>query len=79
MRINCPMCNERLITRSSKRPSPALYEVYAQCRNPECGWGGKAHVEFAVTTSPTRLLNPPLRIPLEGKARERLLSQLAEH
>lgn len=76
MRIYCPHCRERAMTRTSKRPAPVFYEVYAQCSNPECGWGGKLLVEFATTTSPSRLPNPEVRIPMDPVCRKTLLAQL---
>lgn len=78
MRITCPHCEERAITRTSKRPSPVFYEVYAQCMNPECGWGGKLLVEFATTTSPSRMPSRDVRIPVEPASRQVLLEQLTE-
>ncbi|SDG21941.1 Ogr/Delta-like zinc finger [Onishia taeanensis] len=79
MRITCPHCDERAMTRTSKRPSPVFYEVYAQCCNPACGWGGKLLVEFATTTSPSRLPNHNINIPVEPDSRRVLLEQLAPH
>ncbi len=79
MRITCPHCDERAMTRTSKRPSPVFYEVYAQCTNPCCGWGGKLLVEFATTTTPSRLPAPGVRIPVEPASRRVLLEQLNEH
>ncbi|SDK70382.1 ogr/Delta-like zinc finger family protein [Billgrantia gudaonensis] len=78
MRIACPHCHERAMTRTSKRPVPVFYEVYAQCTNPRCGWGGKIQVEFVTTTSPSRLPNPDVNIPVEPASRRLLLEQLAE-
>lgn len=76
MRISCPHCHDRAITRTSKRPSPVFYEVYAQCINTACGWGGKLFVEFALTTSPSRLPCADVRIPVEEASRLVLLEQL---
>lgn len=76
MRITCPHCQDRAITRTSKRPAPVFYEVYAQCMNPGCGWAGKLHVEFATTTAPSRRPNPEVSIPLEPTSRRLLLDQL---
>ncbi|MDC8802534.1 ogr/Delta-like zinc finger family protein [Halomonas pacifica] len=78
MRITCPHCLERAITRTSKRPVPVFYEVYAQCANPDCGWGGKLHVEFVTTRSPSRRPNPNINIPVEPRARQALLAQLED-
>lgn len=66
------------MTRTSKRPAPVFYEVYAQCINPHCGWGGKLLVEFVLTTSPSRLPHPEVRIPVEPASRQVLLAQLNE-
>lgn len=76
MRITCPHCKDRAITRTSKRPAPVFYEVYAQCMNPGCGWAGKLHVEFATTTAPSRNPDPEVSIPLEPTSRRLLLDQL---
>lgn len=76
MRITCPHCKDRAITRTSKRPAPVFYEVYAQCINPHCGWAGKLHIEFATTTSPSRQPDPEVCIPLEAASRRQLLEQL---
>lgn len=67
MRITCPHCNERTVVRTSKRPLPTFYEVYAQCTNPHCSWSGKLHVEFATTFSPSQQPNPDISIPVENK------------
>ncbi|MBZ9576752.1 ogr/Delta-like zinc finger family protein [Modicisalibacter sp. MOD 31.J] len=76
MRILCPHCADRTITRTSKRPSPVLYEVYAQCINPECGWGGKFYVECAISLSPSLRPAPGVRIPLDPGSRKAMLEQL---
>ncbi|WP_416139048.1 ogr/Delta-like zinc finger family protein [Halomonas sp. HK25] len=76
MRIACPHCKDRTITRSSKRPAPVFYEVYAQCINPLCGWAGKIYVEFATTTAPSRSPAPEVSIPVDPASRQRLLDQL---
>ncbi|MDH4571126.1 ogr/Delta-like zinc finger family protein [Salinicola acroporae] len=77
MRICCPHCGEASITRTSKRPSPTLYEVYAQCINPACGWGGKIYVEFAKTLTLSRDPNTDIRIPMEPGHRRACMEQLA--
>ncbi|ERS88835.1 ogr/Delta-like zinc finger family protein [Halomonas sp. PBN3] len=79
MRITCPHCDERAITRTSKRPSPVFYEVYAQCVNPECGWGGKLLIEFATTTNASRCPRRELRIPLDPGARSSWLEEINNH
>ncbi|WP_181872777.1 ogr/Delta-like zinc finger family protein [Billgrantia montanilacus] len=80
MKISCPHCADRAITRTSKRPAPVFYEVYAQCINPDCGWAGKLHIEFATTTAPSRKPNAAVRIPIEPASRRVLLEQLtAQH
>lgn len=76
MRITCPHCQDRTVVRTSKRPAPVFYEVYAQCISPACGWAGKLYVEFATTTVPSRTPNPAISIPLEPKSRRELLEQL---
>ncbi len=76
MRITCPHCKDRAITRTSRRPAPVFYEVYAQCVNPLCGWAGKLYVEFATTTAPSRQPDPEVRIPIEAASRRLLLDQL---
>ena len=76
MRINCPHCADRAMTRTSKRPAPVFYEVYAQCINPACGWAGKILVEFATTTAPSRQPNADVRIPMDPRCRKTLLEQL---
>ncbi|MCL7930459.1 ogr/Delta-like zinc finger family protein [Halomonas llamarensis] len=76
MKIYCPHCKEGAITRTSKRPAPVFYEVYAQCISPACGWAGKIYVEFATTTVPSRTPSPAVDIPLEPKSRRELLEQL---
>ncbi|MBB3185744.1 hypothetical protein FHR95_003337 [Halomonas fontilapidosi] len=78
MRILCPHCAQRAITRTSKRPSPVFYEVYAQCTSPACGWSGKLLVEFATTTSPSRAPATDVRIPVDRASRQVLLEQLNE-
>lgn len=77
-RLNCPHCKHRARIRSSKRPSPAFYEMYIQCRNDYCGWEGKAHLEFAATTTPSHCPDPDVRIPLDPQSRRWLIQQLAE-
>ena len=77
MRITCPHCKDRAITRTSKRPTPVFYEVYAQCMNPDCGWAGKLYVEFATTTAPSRCPDRQVSIPIEAKSRRQLLEQLS--
>lgn len=74
MRIPCPHCKERTFTRTSKRQTPVFYEWYVVCTN--CGWNGKVHVEIAITTTPSRLPDPEIRIPLDPQARAALLAQL---
>jgi hypothetical protein len=64
------------MTRTSKRPVPVFYEVYAQCTDPECGWSGKLYIDFATTTVPSRKPDPAVNIPLEPKSRRDLLEQL---
>jgi hypothetical protein len=76
MRISCPHCKDVCRVRSSKRPAPVFYELYSQCTNPECGWCGKIHIEFARTTTPSRLPDPEVNIPLDRDCRAALLSQL---
>lgn len=76
MRITCPHCEERAITRTSKRPSPVFYEVYAQCMNERCGWAGKLLVEFATTTTPSRMPASDVRIPVQPVCRKRLIEEL---
>lgn len=76
MRITCPHCDTRVITRTSKRPLPTFYEVYAQCGNAECGWRGKFLVECAVTFSPSLRPDPAVKIPLAEAKRQALLEQL---
>ena len=76
MRITCPHCRERAITRTSKRPSPVFYEVYAQCMNERCGWAGKLLVEFATTTTPSKQADDDVRIPVVPAYRQRLLEEL---
>ncbi len=78
MRIKCPICNEPAFIRTSKRPSPVFYETYVECRSEQCGWYGKAYVEFVATLWPSRMEAAPSNIPLDSAARERLLEQLAE-
>jgi len=77
VRICCPHCSEPAITRTSRRPSPVFYEIYAQCTNPRCGWGGKIYVEFALTLAPSREPNPDIRIPMEPGRRRAYMDQLA--
>ncbi|QEM80191.1 ogr/Delta-like zinc finger family protein [Halomonas binhaiensis] len=76
MRITCPHCQSRTITRSSRRPVPVFIEAYAQCINPDCGWAGKLQVEVVLTTSPSRCPNPEVAIALEPRSRQVLLDQL---
>lgn len=76
MRINCPHCKELCRIRTSKRPAPVFYEIYSQCTNPECGWCGKIHVEFYSTTTPSRLADPSVNIPIDRESRLKLLIQL---
>lgn len=77
MRICCPHCGERLMTRTSRQPSPVLYEAYAQCTNEACGWGGKLYVEFAKTFSLSRTPSPTVSIPMPTALRKQTLDQLA--
>ncbi len=76
MRISCPHCGGRAITRTSKRPLPTFYEVYAQCIDAECAWGGKFLVECAITFSPSLKPNPNVSIPMAASRRRALLEQL---
>lgn len=77
MRVSCPHCKQRTRIRTSKRPVPVFYEAYVQCSNVECGWTGKVIVEFALTTSPSRMADPGVNIPIDKQSRELLLAQLA--
>lgn len=77
MRICCPHCAEAAITRTSRRPSPVFYEVYAQCTNPRCGWGGKIYIEFELTLTLSRDPNPAISIPLAPGQRKKFMDQLA--
>ncbi|MBZ5875988.1 ogr/Delta-like zinc finger family protein [Chromohalobacter israelensis] len=76
MRITCPHCGERALTRTSKRPLPTFYEVFAQCTNPHCGWGGKFLVEAVLTYSPSLAPDADVSIPMAAPARQALLAQL---
>ena len=76
MKIYCPHCKQGAITRTSKRPVPVFYEVYAMCPSQESGWAGKIYVDFATTTTPSRNPDPAVSIPLEPKSRRDLLEQL---
>ena len=77
MRVTCPHCKQPARIRTSKRPVPVFYEAYVQCRNESCGWTGKVIVEFALTTSPSRMADPSVNIPIDKQCRELLLAQLA--
>ncbi|MFM9270000.1 ogr/Delta-like zinc finger family protein [Halomonas elongata] len=77
MRITCPHCHERAITRTSRRPLPVFYEVFAQCTNPHCSWSGKLQVEFVTTTNPSRTPRDGINIPVEPASRQALIEQLA--
>ncbi|MEX1197829.1 MAG: ogr/Delta-like zinc finger family protein [Pseudohongiellaceae bacterium] len=78
MRIQCPFCQHRAIIRSSRRPSPLFYEIYAQCQSAECGWSGKIHVEFVMTLSPSRSPRPDITLPIDSQSRRALLDQLQQ-
>lgn len=76
MRITCPHCRESVATRSSVRPNAALYWAYAQCVNPECGWGGKIQIEFVTTRAPSQHPQPDVQIPADPELRRLLREQL---
>lgn len=76
MRIVCPHCSARAITRTSRRTLPVFSEVYAQCTNHACGWSGKFHLEAVLTTNPSRSPNPDVNIPVDPASRRQLLAQL---
>lgn len=78
MRITCPHCGERALTRTSKRPLPTFYEVFSQCMDPNCSWAGKFLVECAVTYSPSLKPAPGVNIPMAPAKRQALLTQLAD-
>ncbi|OLO05088.1 hypothetical protein BTW07_05600 [Salinicola socius] len=65
------------MTRTSRRPSPVLYEVYAQCANEACGWGGKLYIEFAKTFQLSRAPDAGVSIPMPLAVRRQTLDQLA--
>lgn len=76
MRISCPHCGERCATRTSRRPSPALYEAYVHCTNADCGFASKVYVEFALTTTPSLAPRAGVQIPMDSECRRDLIKQL---
>ncbi|WP_288383293.1 ogr/Delta-like zinc finger family protein [uncultured Acinetobacter sp.] len=60
----CPHCGSKVIIRHSQVENPLLKTLYGQCQNLECGWTGKAHLEWAATISPSAIPNPAINIPV---------------
>jgi len=59
MRISCPHCSEKVHTVPRVVEPDADKPVYAQCLNPECGWGGNLRVVVAHTSKEPRRESPP--------------------
>lgn len=60
----CPHCGSKVIIRHSQVENPLLKTLYGQCQNLECGWTGRAHLEWAATISPSATPNPAIKLPL---------------
>lgn len=61
---NCPHCGSKVIIRHSHIENALLKTLYGQCQNLECGWTGRAHMEWAATISPSAMPNPEVMLPL---------------
>ncbi|MHA3059665.1 ogr/Delta-like zinc finger family protein [Acinetobacter sp. ANC 3791] len=60
---HCPFCGDKVIIRSTTTESPLLKTLYGQCQNLDCGWTGKAHMEWAATISPSAIENKSIHLP----------------
>jgi predicted RNA-binding Zn-ribbon protein involved in translation (DUF1610 family) len=64
----CPHCGSKVLIRHSQVENPLLKTLYGQCMNLNCGWTGRAHMEWAATISPSATPNPEIDLPLSAIA-----------
>ncbi|UYF99361.1 ogr/Delta-like zinc finger family protein [Halomonas sp. GD1P12] len=59
LRIDCPHCGSHMKVRTSKSDMSLLRELYLHCTNEfDCGFRGKANLEFVHTLTVSRCPNP---------------------
>jgi transcription elongation factor Elf1 len=64
MRLRCPECGNRAVSRTSRQLSSTVTEGYYDCTNQECGCRFKALTEIVGLIVPGDIPNPTLSLPL---------------
>jgi transposase-like protein len=63
-RVNCPHCDAPAVSRSSKRFTPLLRDIYYQCTNVFCGHAFVATLEVTRTVTPSAIPRAGVRLPM---------------
>lgn len=64
MKLMCPECGSRAVSRTSRRLSVCVTEGYYDCTNMECGCRFKALTEIVGVLVPGDVRNPTHQLPL---------------
>lgn len=64
MRLRCPECGCRAVSRTSRHLSLTVTEGYYDCTNMECGCRFKALTEIVGVVIRGEVQNPTLSVPL---------------
>jgi Ogr/Delta-like zinc finger len=62
-RLICPYCNSSSTIRHSEQVTETVRNIYAACRNLDCGHTWKAQLSFVHTISPSAVPRPDLHLP----------------
>lgn len=76
-RIPCPHCGENMRIRKSQALTPVYREAVVECRNPDCGFRGKANFEVTNTLTPSDAPNPTIHLPFSPRLLQAMAAQKA--
>ena len=64
LHVNCPHCDAPAMSRSSKRFTPLLRDIYYQCTNVLCSHAFVATLEVTRTVTPSAIPRIGVRLPI---------------